>query len=476
MAKKWDDETGGESYKLINEIFSKVPKLSTSDDIKKAIDASKGKTIEEREYMDIISDYLNEGRIIGDPKAKERFKEIFFTALEEYYGYFIVTALAMQFEGLHDLILSDIERLHQSGPQGPFYGEEGYVQEDFDKPKAKPYVRTKMKELYYHAKFDLPLIVVGETGSGKELVCRAIHTLSKRRLGPFYEINCAAIPENLLESELFGHEEGAFTDAKGKYIGKFEQCNKGTLFLDELGRMPDRLQEKLLKAVDEKEITPIGGKNPVSIDVRFIAASQPKNLKYILPDLKYRLGYQNVFKLPTLNERLNENEEITEDIFSISLKNALTRMGIKNGKFVLSKDSIRVLLTHKYKGNYRELENILISAVQSTFMNPRSGHEIVPEDLFSMEETADIEEPGISRIYEPPPKDIKLKEIVSYANKVRATIIENFLIDILKNGRDLKSTFLAEGNPPKEYQNFWKKITKIIGKNIRDLNKRVPLK
>jgi transcriptional regulator with AAA-type ATPase domain len=472
MTKKWDDETGGESYKLINEIFSSVPELSTSDDVKKAIEASKGKTIEEREYMDIISAYLNEGRIIGDPKAKERFKEIFFTPLEKYYGYFYVTAFAMQFEGLHDLILSDIERLYQSGAQGPFYGEEGYVQEDFEKPKAKPYVRTKMKELYYHAKFDLPLIVIGQTGCGKELVCRAIYTLSKRRLRPFHEINCAAIPENLLESELFGYEKGAFTDAKEKRIGMFERYNTGTLFLDELGRMPPRLQQKLLKAVDEKEITPLGGKEPVSVDVRCIAAAQPENLKNILPDLKYRLGYPNVFKLPTLNERLSENEEIAENIFSISLQNALTRMGIKNGKFVLSKDSIRVLLAHKHEGNYRELENILTSAVQSKFMNPRSGYEIMPEDLFSMEETADMEEPGISRIYEPLPKDIKLKEIVSYANKVRATIIESFLIDILKNGRDLRSTFLAEGNPPKEYQNFWKKITKLIGKNIRDLNKR----
>src|SRR5947208_3029314 len=154
---------------------------------------------------------------------------------------------------------------------------------------------------------DVPVLVTGESGTGKELVARAIYQHGPRSKAPFLALNCAAIPENLLESEVFGHEKGAFTGADRRRIGRFEQCNGGTLFLDEIGDMPLALQGKILRVLQEQAFERVGGTETVRTDVRLIAATH-RDLKAwsaegkFRPDLYYRLGVFTIH-LPALRER-----------------------------------------------------------------------------------------------------------------------------------------------------------------------------
>src|SRR5262249_34834940 len=154
---------------------------------------------------------------------------------------------------------------------------------------------------------DVPVLISGESGTGKELVARALQQHSRRSAGPFLALNCAAIPETLLESELFGHEKGAFTGADRRRIGKFEQCHGGTLFLDEVGDMPLALQAKMLRLLQEQSFERVGGNETVKTDVRLIAATH-RDLKAeaergrFRPDLYYRLGVFAI-PLPPLRER-----------------------------------------------------------------------------------------------------------------------------------------------------------------------------
>ncbi|GAB3502470.1 hypothetical protein GCM10027341_30500 [Spirosoma knui] len=204
---------------------------------------------------------------------------------------------------------------------------------------------------------DATVLIMGETGTGKELVARAVHTLSPRKGRPIVKINCAALPGQLIESELFGHERGSFTGATEKRIGKFELANGGTLFLDEIGELPLELQSKLLRAIQEKEIERIGGKGPIRIDVRVIAATN-RNLQeevakgQFRSDLYYRL---NVFPIvvPPLRDR-------TDDIQPLAL-HFLRRISKKLGKPLtgISNDALQQILAYPWPGNIRELEHVL---------------------------------------------------------------------------------------------------------------------
>jgi two-component system, NtrC family, response regulator AtoC len=201
------------------------------------------------------------------------------------------------------------------------------------------------------------VLITGESGTGKELVARAIHHLSPRREAPFMEINCASIPVNLLESELFGHEKGAFTDAGSRKIGLFEEADKGTVFLDEMGEMDPAMQAKLLRVLEEKKIRRVGGTKNIDIDVRVIAATNRDLLKAIREggfreDLYYRL---NVFpmRIPPLRER-------REDIPALA-KFYLERY---NGAFSrnfqeISQEAIGLMSAYHWPGNIRELKNVI---------------------------------------------------------------------------------------------------------------------
>jgi DNA-binding NtrC family response regulator len=205
------------------------------------------------------------------------------------------------------------------------------------------------------------VLLLGESGTGKELFARALHNVSNRRNYPFVPINCAAIPRDLLETELFGHEKGAFTGADSRKLGKFELADKGTIFLDEIGDMDIALQSKVLRAIEDGEIERVGGVKGIKIDVRIVAASN-KDLekaveeKHFREDLFYRL---NVFpiKIPPLRER-------KEDI-PLLVKYFINKycLEIKTSIKSISKETLDILMSYHWKGNVRELENAIERAV-----------------------------------------------------------------------------------------------------------------
>ncbi|MDD2580547.1 MAG: sigma-54 dependent transcriptional regulator [Desulfuromonadaceae bacterium] len=199
------------------------------------------------------------------------------------------------------------------------------------------------------------ILVLGESGTGKELVARALHQNGRRGQKPFVAVNCGAIPENLLESELFGHVRGAFTDASSDKAGLFEQADGGTLFLDEIGEMPPAVQVKLLRVLQEGEIRRVGGSVPQKVDVRVISATS-RDLSADIgtgrfrEDLYFRL---NVFclQLPPLRERVEDIPLLAEHFLSHY------GSGIDSGVLRMEPDAMRRLMTHRWPGNVRELEN-----------------------------------------------------------------------------------------------------------------------
>lgn len=208
---------------------------------------------------------------------------------------------------------------------------------------------------------DVPVLVMGESGTGKELVAQAIHSMSLRKEGPFVPINCGAIPENLLESELFGHEKGAFTGAHAQVQGKFEYADKGTLFLDEIGELSGTLQVKLLRFLQGKSVQRVGGRTDIHVDARIVAATNIDISKAIeegrfREDLYYRIGVIAV-SLPPLRERQG-------DIMLLSTL-FLRRFNEELGKKVksFSPASMELLESYEWPGNVRELENRIQRAV-----------------------------------------------------------------------------------------------------------------
>ncbi len=204
---------------------------------------------------------------------------------------------------------------------------------------------------------NVTVLVQGESGTGKELLAKAIHFNSARSKGPFIAINCAAIPENLIESELFGHEKGAFTGAVNRRIGRIEQANGGTLFLDEIGEMNLNLQAKLLRVLQERTLERVGGSDTVKVDVRVVAATHRRLDEMVRAgqfreDLFYRL---NVFpiRIPPLRERRDDVVPLAEHF--------LAKFNREEGRTLkgFSPDATEILLSHNYPGNVRELENLV---------------------------------------------------------------------------------------------------------------------
>jgi two-component system nitrogen regulation response regulator GlnG len=205
------------------------------------------------------------------------------------------------------------------------------------------------------------VLITGESGTGKELVARAIYQHSSRSRGPFLAINCAAIPENLLESELFGHEKGAFTGAERRRIGKFEQCSTGTLFLDEIGDMPLATQAKILRLLQEQSFERVGGNETVRTDVRLIAATN-RNLKAwsaqgkFRQDLYYRLSVFTI-PLPALRDR--------GDDLPMLIQHYLRRFSRELGRpmLELAPEALELLRSYSWPGNIRELQGVLKQAI-----------------------------------------------------------------------------------------------------------------
>ena len=206
------------------------------------------------------------------------------------------------------------------------------------------------------AKWNTTVLIRGETGTGKELIANAIHYNSPRTRGPYIKLNCAALPENLLESELFGHEKGSFTGAVGSRKGRFEQADGGTLFLDEIGDISPSFQAKLLRVLQEGEFERVGGGRTLKVDVRIIAATH-RDLEMAVEagdfreDLFYRLSVMPLY-LPPLRERLEDIPEIARHL--------LAKIGkVQNRKLTIQDGALRRLASHAWPGNVRELENCL---------------------------------------------------------------------------------------------------------------------
>jgi formate hydrogenlyase transcriptional activator len=211
------------------------------------------------------------------------------------------------------------------------------------------------------APVDSTVLILGETGTGKELIARAIHDLSPRKNYPFVKVNCAAIPSGLLESELFGHERGAFTGAIAQKIGRFELANKGTLFLDEIGDIPLELQPKLLRVLQEQEFERLGSTRTQRVDVRVVAATNA-NLAPMVAEKKFRsdLFYRlNVFPItvPPLRERRDDVERL--------VRHFANKYAQRMGKHIVSipKATMDALSRYSWPGNIRELQNLMERAV-----------------------------------------------------------------------------------------------------------------
>jgi two-component system, NtrC family, response regulator AtoC len=205
------------------------------------------------------------------------------------------------------------------------------------------------------------VLIYGESGTGKELAARGIHFWSERAKHPFVEINCASIPENLLESELFGFEKGAFTDAREKKLGLFEVAKNGTIFLDEIGELPLSLQAKLLRALEYRRFRRLGGTNDIEFSARIVAATNKDLLDeasrgQFREDLYYRLDVLSI-DLPTLRDRPEDIQELTEFFLTFFSKD----LGLPIPK--VSKAAINTLKEHRWPGNVRELKNVLLRAI-----------------------------------------------------------------------------------------------------------------
>lgn len=216
------------------------------------------------------------------------------------------------------------------------------------------------------------VLITGESGTGKEVLARHIHRKSNRASGNFVAVNCAAIPDNLLESELFGHEKGAFTGAVARRLGKFEEANGGTLLLDEMSEMDLRLQAKLLRALQEREIDRVGGNQPIKVDVRIIATSN-RNMeeevrnKRFREDLYFRLNVMSI-RIPSLRERPLDIKPLSE-FFAAKFAEA---NGLPNKP--ITPAALQLLQQHHWRGNVRELENTMHRAVLMS-----SGDAIEPD-------------------------------------------------------------------------------------------------
>ena len=244
-----------------------------------------------------------------------------------------------------------------------------------------PAMKRTMEIAGQIAASDASVLITGESGTGKELVARYLHDSSARANKPFVSVNCAAIPENLLESELFGHEKGAFTGAVARRVGKFEQADGSTLLLDEISELDLRLQAKLLRALQEREIDRVGGTKPIKVDIRVVATSNRDMEAEVRDgtfrqDLYYRLNVVNL-RLPALRERPADIE-----LLARHFADRYADSNVLPPK-ILAEDTLRLLRAHPWRGNVRELENCMHRAVLLA-----KDDTIRPEDVILIGQTA----------------------------------------------------------------------------------------
>ena len=254
-------------------------------------------------------------------------------------------------------LMSTVDRALSERTAAPSHGANApEMQENLPLIGRSPAMQEIYRVLARLMSTDLTVLISGESGTGKELVARALHEYGKRRNGPFVAINMAAIPRELIESELFGHEKGAFTGANTRYAGRFEQADGGTLFLDEIGDMPIDAQTRLLRVLQEGEFTTVGGRTPIRANVRIVAATH-RDLGRLVSqglfreDLYYRLNVVPL-RLPPLRERADDIPDLVRHFLNLATAEGLPAKAVDNAAM----DRLR---RHRWPGNVRELENVV---------------------------------------------------------------------------------------------------------------------
>ncbi len=257
-------------------------------------------------------------------------------------------------------LLAVIERALQAPKSAPKPANDGLLADQGPLIGRSPAMQEIYRTLARLTQTDLTVMITGESGTGKELVARALHSHSKRRNGPFVAINMAAIPRDLIEAELFGHEKGAFTGANNRGIGRFEQAEGGTLLLDEIGDMPMDAQTRLLRVLQEGEFTSVGGRTSIRSNVRIVAATHRDLRQHIAhglfrEDLYYRINVVPL-RLPPLRERREDIPDLVRNFLKNATKAGLPERTIEPG-------ALDKLMAHNWPGNVRELENIVLRLV-----------------------------------------------------------------------------------------------------------------
>lgn len=403
-----------------------------------------------------------------------------------------------------------------------------------------------LKKIYMAAKHEYPVLIVGESGTGKELMVRVIHDVGKGKNKPFGIFDCTRANEESIESELFGHEKGAYTGAVGIRKGCIELAKGGTCFIDEMGKMPLHLQSKLLRVIEYKEFKRLGGSEIISAkDVKFIVALQPGDMddkEKILPDLRNRLNPYAAINLPSLKEMLkndpyiiygvlekllkredmqnhligdisrhkNEAKKALEnfdksleikDIYAYDQPGHLLKKNqkimtpkslvewnkyfkiqcqISNRENPISLSDEALIKLVKYEGydgkNFRELESILIDAIQNAYSRDR--REILVEDLpleVRSPQTRVVKKTSEMNIYDV--KNIPLRKIIDYSNEIRASILRKKIEEIYQDGKEVKTVLSSEGiKSNSEYTGLRNKLERILGngslKQIREQFKK----
>ena len=304
---------------------------------------------------------------------------------------------------------------------------------------------------------DLTVTIYGESGTGKELVAKALHMFGKRADNPFIPINMAAIPKDLIESELFGHEKGSFTGAHQKSDGKFKQAEKGTLFLDEIGDMPLDAQTRLLRVLQEGEYTSLGGKEKIKVDVRIISATN-KDLKKLIDlgvfreDLYYRLNVVPI-ETPPLRNRVEDIPELIEHFLIKTEKSGLPSKKIDS-------NAIEAMKSYKWPGNVRELENFILR-VSALYSEDILNKEIISDELKRLEDgNKNIEELSLSNLINQYFDRNRDKLLNSNSKNIYPAIIEKVEKSVIENILDF-----TNGNQLK--------ASEILGLNRNTLRKKI---
>jgi two-component system, NtrC family, nitrogen regulation response regulator GlnG len=278
-----------------------------------------------------------------------------------------------------------VERALTAPPEAPPPTGEDDVEEQLPLIGRSPAMQEIYRVIARLMGTDLTVMIFGESGTGKELVARALHDYGKRRSGPFVAINMAAIPRELIESELFGHEKGAFTGATSRTVGRFEQAQGGTLFLDEIGDMPMEAQTRLLRVLQEGEFTAVGGRVPIRADVRIIAATH-RDLGHLIrqglfrEDLFYRLNVAPI-RLPPLRERTADIPALVRHFAAQAVREGLPLKRLDDAAM----DRLR---SHRWQGNVRELEN-LVRRLAALYSQEVIGIGVVEVELGTISAFAD---------------------------------------------------------------------------------------